>query len=64
MKEKKLVVLDYSNSSVHFYTVKADTKIDEEYISNLGHHPSNSEWMCSNEVSIVYHEGVGFRHSD
>ena len=64
MKENKLVVLDYSNSSVHFYTVEAGVKIDEDYISKLGHHPSNSEWMYSSEIGIVYHEGVGFKHSD
>ncbi len=62
MKDKKLVVLDYSDSSVHFYNVEEDAKIDSEYIDKLGHHSSNSSWMYSDAISIFYHEGVGFKH--
>ena len=64
MKDKKLVVLDYSDSSVHFYNVEDGVEIDEEYIENIGHHASNSSWMYSSSISIFYHEGVGFKHSD
>lgn len=39
-----LVVLDYSNCTVNYYTIKVD-EITENVIRNLGHHPSNCSWM-------------------
>ncbi len=60
MKDNKklLVVLDYSNSSVHFYRVDEGLKIDENFISKIGHHPSNSEWMYAPDVEIIWHNGI------
>ena len=55
---KKLVILDYSNDSVHFYNVASNVDIDEEYISNLGFHPSNCHWMFNKSIDIFYHKGI------
>lgn len=47
-----LVVLDYSDCSVHYYTVKVN-EITENVIRDLGHHPSNCSWMFCDPVCLT-----------
>lgn len=55
---EKLVILDYSNSSVHFYNVDSDANIDEKYIENIGHHCSNCSWMFAENIDVFKHKGI------
>lgn len=55
---EKLVVIDYSDTSVHFFDIDSEANIDEEYISNLGFHTSNCSWMFAEEMYIEFHNGI------
>ena len=56
--DEDLVILDYNNSTVHFYKVGADTDITEEYIENLGFNIDEVSWMVSKFIDIFKHKGV------
>lgn len=47
-----LVVLDYSNCTVNYYTTKVN-EINENVIRDLGHHPSNCSWMFCDPGSLT-----------
>ena len=53
-----LVILDYSNSTVHFYKVDNDANIDENYIEKLGFNPNECSWMFAEDIGIIKHKGV------
>lgn len=55
---KELIVLDYSNMTVHFFNVDSSIKIDEEYVYNLGFHTSNCSWMFGEDIEIIRHKGL------
>ena len=55
---EKLIILDYSDTSVHIYNVDSDTEIDESYIGNLGFHCSNCHWMVSKGLNLYSHKGI------
>lgn len=55
---KKLVILDYSNGSVHIYKVDSEANIDEEYIHDLGFHISECSWMFGENIEIFKHKGI------
>ena len=55
---KELVILDYNNSTVHFYKVDADADITEEYIENLGFNINEVSWVVSEFIDIFKHKGV------
>tara|TARA_R110002020_G_scaffold91_9_gene430 strand:+ start:45 stop:209 length:165 start_codon:yes stop_codon:yes gene_type:complete len=52
----KLIVLDFSKSITYVYTkldIKWDDSQTEEVLYDLGHKPSNCQWMITkNEVII------------
>lgn len=52
----KLVVLDYSNSSVNIHNV--DTKKEsEKLLEELGYKESNCEWMISRDLKLnIYND--------
>ena len=54
---EKLIILDYTNSSVDIYNVDENANIDESYIRDLGY-DSNCLWMFSVDPLITYHEEV------
>lgn len=45
---EKLIILDFSNSSVFVYDVAPGTDINEEYVENLGYNIDNISWMVGN----------------
>ena len=53
-----LVILDYSNSTVHFYKVDNDANIDENYIEKLGFNPNCCSWMFAEDIGIIKHKGI------
>ena len=53
-----LVILDYSNSTVHFYKVDNDANIDENYIEKLGFNPNECSWMFAEDIGIIKHKGI------
>ena len=57
---EQLIVLDFSDSSVHFYKIDSNYEPDdvEELISDLGHHPSSCSWMFGQNVRIEFHGDV------
>lgn len=57
MKEQ-LVILEYATQTVHIYNVDPGANIDEEYISNLGFHTSECEWMFGEDIEIIRHKGL------
>lgn len=55
---RKLVILDYCNSTLNIYDVDSKVFIDESYITKLGYTISNCEWMCGIGLEINYHKEV------
>ena len=55
---ENLIILDYSNASVHLYNVGPEANIDEEYISSLGFHTSNCAWMFGQGIKVTRHKGT------
>ena len=55
---ERLVIIDYTACSVHFYHVDSTANIDEEYISNLGYSPSGCSWMSGEDIDIQFHKGI------
>ena len=53
-----LVILDYNNSTVHFYKVDNDANIDENYIEKLGFDTNECSWMFAEDIGIIKHKGV------
>ena len=53
-----LVILDYNNSTLHFYKVDNDANIDENYIEKLGFNPNSCSWMFAEDIGIIKHKGV------
>lgn len=55
---EQLVVLDFIDVSVHIYNIASDYEPAdmEDFISELGHHPSNCSWMFGQGVSIEFHK--------
>ena len=53
-----LVILDYNNSTLHFYKVDNDANIDENYIEKLGFNPNECSWMFAEDIGIIKHKGV------
>lgn len=53
-----LVILDYNNSTLHFYKVDNDANIDENYIEKLGFNTNECSWMFAEDIGIIKHKGV------
>ena len=53
-----LVILDYNNSTLHFYKVDNDANIDENYIEKLGFNPNECSWMFAEDIGIIKHKGI------
>ena len=53
-----LVILDYNNSTVHFYKVDNDANIDENYIEKLGFNTNECSWMFAEDIGIIKHKGI------
>ena len=49
---QELVIMNYSDSSIHFYQVSSDKTIDEDFIKGLGFKPSNCSWMFDDFISF------------
>ena len=55
---KKLIVLNYTNGKVHDYIVSSNKEIDESYVGDLGFSASNCEWMCGEDIKVIFHKEV------
>lgn len=55
---ENLVILDYTDASVHIYKVEPDTIIDDSYIENLGFTSNGCYWMFGEDTSIVFHREI------
>lgn len=55
---EELVILDYSDSTVHFYKVNSNTNTDEDYIRKLGYNPDGCSWMFGEYINVVKHKGI------
>ena len=53
-----LVILDYSNSTLHFYKVANDANIDENYIEKLGFNTNECSWIFAEDVEVIKHKGI------
>ena len=53
-----LVILDYNNSTLHFYKVDNNANIDENYIEKLGFNINECSWMFAEDIGIIKHKGV------
>ena len=50
---EKLVIIDYSTTSVHFFDIETTEDID---IEELGFKESQCSWMFSEEMEIIHHK--------
>lgn len=55
---EELVILDYLNSSVHFYKVDNDADVDYDYIKKLGFNPDGCSWMFGERIEVIKHKGI------
>lgn len=55
---EQLIILNFSNPSVHIYNVEPKVEVNEEYISNLGYHPSECSWMTHSNMKIEFHNEI------
>lgn len=55
---KKLVILDYSKSGIHYYNVAKNTDINDEYIERLGFNLDECSWMLGYDIDIFEHNGI------
>ena len=55
---EELVILDYLNSSVHFYKVDNDADVDYDYIEKLGFNPDGCSWMFAEAIDVFKHKGI------
>lgn len=55
---EELVILDYLNSSVHFYKVDNDADVNYDYIEKLGFNPDGCSWMFAEDIDIFKHKGI------
>lgn len=55
---EQLVILDYSNQSVHIYNVDSEADVDESYINNIGFHTSECTWMFGENINIQFHKDI------
>ena len=53
-----LVILDYNNSTLHFYKVDSNADIDYNYIEKLGLNPDDCSWICAEDIEVIKHKGV------
>ena len=53
-----LVILDYNNSTLHFYKVDNDANIDENYIEKLGFNTNECSWMYAEDIDVFKHKGI------
>lgn len=50
---EKLVILDYSDLSVHFYDVDTEEDVD---IEKLGFKESECSWMYGEDINLKFHK--------
>lgn len=56
---EQLIVLDFSDNSVHFYNIDSNYEPDvEDLLSELGHHSSSCSWMFCENVNVEFHSGI------
>ena len=55
---EELVILDHSNSSVHFYKVDKDADLDYDFIEKLGFNPEECSWMYAEDIDVFKHKGI------
>ena len=55
---EELVILDHSDSSVHFYKVDKDADLDYEFIEKLGFNPDECSWMFAEDIEVIKHKGI------
>lgn len=55
---EELVILDHSDSSVHFYKVDKDADLDYGFIEKLGFNPDECSWMYAENIEVVKHKGI------
>ena len=53
-----LVILNYSNSTVHFYRVDPNANINYDYIEKLGFNPDDCSWICAEDIEVIKHKGI------
>ena len=55
---EELVILDHSDSSVHFYKVDSNADINDDYIEKLGFNTNECSWMFAEDIEIIKHKGI------
>ena len=53
-----LVILDYSNSTVHFYKADSNADINDDYIEKLGFNTNECSWMFAEDIEVIKHKGI------
>ena len=55
---EELVILNHSDSSVHFYKVDKDADLDYDFIEKLGFNPDECGWMYAEDIDVFKHKGI------
>ena len=55
---RELVILDYNNSTVHFYIVDKCCNVNNDFIESLGFQLDEISWMLSDDLDVFKHKGM------
>ena len=53
-----LVILNYSNSTVHFSKVDSNADINDDYIEKLGFDTNECSWIFAEDIEVIKHKGI------
>lgn len=54
----KLIILDYTNTTVDVWEVEPNVTIDESFIESLGYNVSGCSWMSGADMEIYFHKEI------
>ena len=55
---EELVIMDFSTSTIHFYQVDTDRRIDYNFIIDLGFNPSSCSWIYDKFIDVRKHKNI------
>lgn len=50
-----LIILDYSDGSVHYHTIDDNTEVDNFFIDGFGYRAKDCHYMCGDSIITYLH---------
>ncbi len=49
-----LIILDYSDCSVHYHTIDDNTEVNDFFIDGLGYRAKDCYYMCGDSITYLH----------